>query len=208
MFSLKGKKAIVTGAGSGIGQAIATILAKQGAEVHIIELGTEQASATLQKIKTENGIAFTYACDVANHNAVTDTFNKIGKIEILINNAGISMRSMFETVDLKVLKQVMDINFWGSVYCTKAALPFITQNKGVIVGVSSIAGYRGLPGRSGGNHDRSGNVLRTPRGWASDRSCAWCSWPARCGSSASWVASAPGAPGRVRPSPARSAPVP
>jgi short-subunit dehydrogenase len=59
------------------------------------------------------------------------------------------MRALVKEVSIDTLKNVMDINFWGSVYCTKAALPFITQNKGVIVGVSSIAGYRGLPGRSG-----------------------------------------------------------
>ncbi len=72
-----------------------------------------------------------------------------GTIDILVNNAGISMRSLFAEVDLDALRKVMDINFWGTVYCTKFALPYITQNKGTVVGVSSIAGYRGLPGRSG-----------------------------------------------------------
>jgi dehydrogenase/reductase SDR family protein 7B len=67
----------------------------------------------------------------------------------LINNAGISMRSMFETVDLRVLKQVMDINFWGTVYACHAALPYLKISKGGIIGISSIAGYRGLPVRTG-----------------------------------------------------------
>jgi short-subunit dehydrogenase len=72
-----------------------------------------------------------------------------GRIDILINNAGISMRALVSEVSVQTLQNVMDINFWGTVYCTKAALASIKQNKGVIVGVSSIAGYRGLPGRSG-----------------------------------------------------------
>jgi short-subunit dehydrogenase len=72
-----------------------------------------------------------------------------GRIDVLINNAGISMRALVSEVSVQTLQNVMDINFWGTVYCTKAALPSIKQNKGVIVGVSSIAGYRGLPGRSG-----------------------------------------------------------
>jgi short-subunit dehydrogenase len=72
-----------------------------------------------------------------------------GRIDVLINNAGISMRALVSEVSVQTLQNVMDINFWGTVYCTKAALASIKQNKGVIVGVSSIAGYRGLPGRSG-----------------------------------------------------------
>ena len=84
-------------------------------------------------------------CDHLIKQAIT-TF---GKIDILINNAGISMRALFKDVDLKVLKALMDVNFWGTVYCTKYALPHILKTQGSIVGVSSIAGYKGLPGRSG-----------------------------------------------------------
>jgi short-subunit dehydrogenase len=72
-----------------------------------------------------------------------------GVIDVLINNAGISMRALFEDLDLSVLKELMNVNFWGAVYCTKYALPAILKQRGVIAGVSSIAGYRGLPGRTG-----------------------------------------------------------
>jgi len=68
---------------------------------------------------------------------------------VLINNAGISMRALFEEADLAVIRELMDINFWGTVYCSKRALPSVMKNKGVIAGISSIAGYRGLPGRTG-----------------------------------------------------------
>lgn len=72
-----------------------------------------------------------------------------GRIDILINNAGMSMRALFADADLSVLKRLMDVNFWGTVYCTKYALPFLLKNKGSVVGISSIAAYKGLPGRSG-----------------------------------------------------------
>jgi short-subunit dehydrogenase len=78
-----------------------------------------------------------------------ETINKFGRIDILINNAGISMRALFEDLNLDVIRKVMDTNFWGAVYCTKYALPAILKNKGSVVGVSSIAGKKGLPGRTG-----------------------------------------------------------
>jgi short-subunit dehydrogenase len=80
---------------------------------------------------------------------IKQAVSTFGKIDILVNNAGISMRALFKDVDLKVLKSLMDVNFWGTVYCAKYALPEITKTKGSIVGVSSIAGYKGLPGRAG-----------------------------------------------------------
>src|SRR3546814_6938546 len=72
-----------------------------------------------------------------------------GGIDVLVNNAGMSMRALFQDLDLGVLRRVMDVNFWGTVYCTKYALPAILKSGGSIVGVSSIAGYKGLPGRTG-----------------------------------------------------------
>ena len=72
-----------------------------------------------------------------------------GRIDILINNAGITMRALFEDVELAVVKKVMDINFYGVLYATKSCLPEIIKNKGSVIGISSVAGYRGLPGRTG-----------------------------------------------------------
>jgi short-subunit dehydrogenase len=80
---------------------------------------------------------------------IESTINQFGGIDILINNAGISMRSLVAETDIEVFQKVMDINYFGTVYCTKLALPSIIERKGVVVGISSIAGYRGLPGRSG-----------------------------------------------------------
>jgi short-subunit dehydrogenase len=74
---------------------------------------------------------------------------KFGRIDVLVNNAGISMRAAFADIELDVLKKVMDVNFWGTVFCTRYAMASILISKGSIVGVSSIAGYKGLPGRTG-----------------------------------------------------------
>ena len=74
---------------------------------------------------------------------------RFGRIDILVNNAGLSMRASFAQVDLSVIKRLMDVNFWGTVYCTKYALPWLLKSKGSVVGVISVAGYAGLPGRTG-----------------------------------------------------------
>ncbi len=80
---------------------------------------------------------------------ISAVVNKWSAIDVLVNNAGISMRALFEDAQLDVLRSLMDINFWGTVYMTKYALPYILKNKGIVAGVSSIAGYRGLPARTG-----------------------------------------------------------
>jgi len=97
--------------------------------------------------------ALAVQCDVSKEEdcelLIKQTLITFGKIDVLINNAGLSMRALFNDVDLSVLKNLMDVNFWGTVYCTKYALPEILKTKGSVVAVSSIAGYRGLPGRTG-----------------------------------------------------------
>jgi short-subunit dehydrogenase len=91
--------------------------------------------------------------DVSNEsvckNLIEQGLNVFGRIDILINNAGISMRALFSETELDTIRMLMDINFWGAVYCTKYALPHIQEKKGTVAAISSIAGYRGLPGRSG-----------------------------------------------------------
>jgi short-subunit dehydrogenase len=145
---------VITGASSGIGKALAYACAQRGWNV---VLGARQyvtLCEIAQELEKEYNIrAVAVACDVTHEEEckvlMDQAIRSLGKIDVLINNAGISMRALFEEVDLKVLKQVMDINFWGTVYCTKYALPAILKSQGSIVGVSSIAGYKGLPGRTG-----------------------------------------------------------
>jgi len=148
MFSLKNKKAVVTGGGSGIGKAIATILAKQGAEVHIIELGTEQAQDTINEITTNGGSAFSYGCDVSDHKSVHDVFKEIGAINILINNAGIAHIGKADTTDEADFDRVMRVNVKGVYNCLHAAIPQIRlAGGGVIINMASIAALIGLPDR-------------------------------------------------------------
>jgi short-subunit dehydrogenase len=153
-MNLKSKVVIITGASSGIGKALAYELAGRGAN---LVLGARQY-VTLCEItqdieKRFQTKAVAVQCDVSVEDdcafLIKQAILTFGKIDVLINNAGISMRALFKDLDLKVLKTLMDVNFWGTVYCTKYALPEIIKTKGSIVGVSSIAGYKGLPGRTG-----------------------------------------------------------
>lgn len=151
MANFTDKIVVITGGSDGIGKALVQQFLASGAKVatcgrnadKLANLASECAGETL----------FTMQVDVANEeqcNAfVQAVIEKWGGMDILINNAGISMRALVTEVSTQTLKNVMDINFWGTVYTTKAALPAILKANGVIVGVSSIAGYRGLPGRSG-----------------------------------------------------------
>ena len=153
-MSLENKIVIITGASSGIGKACAEEFARRGAN---LVLGARQyvnLCEIAQDLEKKYNIrAVAVQCDVSKEedcrHLIDQTLLSFKKIDVLINNAGISMRALFKDLDLVVLKNLMDINFWGAVYCTKYALPELLRNKGSVVGVSSIAGYRGLPGRTG-----------------------------------------------------------
>ena len=153
-MDIKGKVVVITGASSGIGLALAESFAGAGAKLVLAarNLAKLQEIATNLKLKYASEV-ITVGVDVSKEvqcqNLISQSIKNFGQIDVLINNAGISMRAIFEEVDLKVLSEVMDINFWGTVFCTKHALPELLKTKGVIVGVSSIAGYKGLPGRTG-----------------------------------------------------------
>ncbi|SFH24024.1 SDR family NAD(P)-dependent oxidoreductase [Pedobacter insulae] len=148
MFSLQNKKAVVTGGGSGIGKAIALALTKQGAEVHIIELNMEQAASTLVEIGNGGGKAFSYACDVSDHQQVIDTFSRIGSINILVNNAGIAHVGKVDTTSENDFDRIMNVNVKGVYNCLYAAIPQLRlSGGGVIVNMASIASLVGLPDR-------------------------------------------------------------
>lgn len=148
MFSLQNKKAVVTGAGSGIGKAIAVLLAKQGAEVHIIEISEEQAAGTVSEITQNNDKAVAHVCDVSNQQAVIDTFAKIGAINILVNNAGIAHIGKADTTPEDDFDKVMRVNVKGVYNCLFAAIPQLrAAGGGVIINMASIAALVGIPDR-------------------------------------------------------------
>lgn len=150
---MKNKVVIITGASSGIGLACAYQFAAQGAIISLAARTIEKLLDVQKDIQAKGGKVLVTQTDVTKESdcqhLIEQTVNAFGRVDVLINNAGISMRALFKDADLTVIKQLMDVNFWGTVYCTKYALPYLLESKGSVVGVSSIAGYVGLPGRTG-----------------------------------------------------------
>ena len=151
MFSFTDKIVLITGGSSGIGKALADEALRRGAKVAVCGRNTDKLQQAFPKDYGEK--LLTVIADVRREsdckNFIEAAVGKWGGVDVLINNAGISMRALFADADLSVLHELMDINFWGTVQCTKYALPYIRQRNGVIAAISSIAGYRGLPGRTG-----------------------------------------------------------
>lgn len=151
MFEFNNKVVVITGGSEGIGKALVALFIESGAKVATCGRNYDKLYQ-LQSAYSGKPLVI-HTADVSKEqdciNFIQVVIKQFGTIDILINNAGVSMRSLVEDVAFDAIRKVMDINFWGTVYCTKLALPFILKNKGTIVGVSSIAGYRGLPGRSG-----------------------------------------------------------
>lgn len=150
---MKDKVIIITGGSSGIGKAMAVKFGNAGSKIFITGRNADELNKTVSELK-QNGITIAgFQADVSieddNRRMAEEAIRNFGTIDILINNAGITMRALFSEVDIQVVKKVMDINFYGVLYATKYCLPEITKNKGSIVGISSIAGFRGLPGRTG-----------------------------------------------------------
>lgn len=147
------KTVIITGASSGIGEALAYCAVKNHYQVVLAARSLDKLANVEKKCIGMGGKAISVACDVSKkedcENLIAKTVEHFGGIDILINNAGISMRAMFNDCDLSVIESIMAINYFGTVYCTKYALPYIMKSKGSVVGISSIAGIKGLPGRTG-----------------------------------------------------------
>lgn len=150
---MKDKVVVITGGSSGIGRALAFEFGRKGARILVTGRKPEPLKEVVDALKSEGIEAVGYQGDVSreedNKRMAEEAINHWNKIDILINNAGISMRALFEDVDLDVIRKVMDINFYGALYATKYCLPHIIASKGSIIGISSIAGYRGLPARVG-----------------------------------------------------------
>jgi len=151
-MDFKDKVVIITGATSGIGEACATVFGKEGARVVITGRNQLKLDNTLVKLQKEGIDCFGIFADAGvekdNKKIAEETVEKYGSIDVLINNAGISMRALFEDLDMEVFRKVMDTNFWGTVYATKYCLPEILKSKGSVIGVSSINGFRGTPART------------------------------------------------------------
>jgi dehydrogenase/reductase SDR family member 7B len=149
---MKDKVVIITGGSSGIGKALAAEFGKKGSKILItarkrellLEVTAElkKQGVTIEALVADSGI------ESDNQKIIDEAIRLYGTIDILINNAGISMRSLFEDTQLDVFRKIMDVNFYGTVYATKFALPYILKNRGSVVGISSINGKRATPARS------------------------------------------------------------
>lgn len=152
MKSPSPKVAVITGASSGIGKAIAEELADHGIQVSLAARNEAKLKDTAETCRQKGVEALTIPTDVSREedcqNLIRQTEAHFNRLDYLINNAGITQRGLFAEMDPSVMEQVMNINFLGTVYCTRYAMKSLIENEGWVIGVSSIAGYRGLPGRT------------------------------------------------------------
>lgn len=150
---MKGKVVVITGGSSGIGKALAHHFGERGSRIVITGRKKEDLDRAIEELQKKGIDSLAYQGDVTkdedNKKMVDLVIESYGQIDVLINNAGISMRALFRELDLKVIRQVMDINFFGAVSATYYCLPHLLKSRGSIIGISSIAGSRGLPGRTG-----------------------------------------------------------
>jgi 2-keto-3-deoxy-L-fuconate dehydrogenase len=148
MFSLKGKIAVITGGGSGIGRGIANVFANQGAFVHIVELNQDAGQAVRQEIEKNGGHAAVHACDVSDQEKVVAMFNSIGQIDILVNNAGIAHVGKADTTSAADFDRIYNVNVKGAYNCLFASIPLMkASGGGVILNLASIAAIVGVADR-------------------------------------------------------------
>ncbi len=148
MFKLNDKTAIVTGGGSGIGKAVALLFAKQGAEVHVLDMNNDACAATVDEILQTNEKAFAHVGNVASQQQVNKIFSNIGNVDILVNSAGISHIGDIENTSEDDMDRLYNVNVKGVYNCMKAAITNMKANKsGIILNLASIANNIGLQHR-------------------------------------------------------------
>lgn len=148
MLSLKNKTAVITGGGSGIGRAISIVFAGQGAHVHILELSRSAAETVVNEIVDSGGVAQAHECNVTDQQQVLSVFEKIGKVDLLVNNAGIAHVGKADTTAEADFDRVINVNVKGAYNCLFAAIPKMKlAGGGVILNLASIAALVGIPDR-------------------------------------------------------------
>lgn len=148
MFKLDNKTAVITGGGSGIGKAMSLLFAKQGAIVHVIELDTKASADTVTEIAANGGKAFAHNCDVSKQRQVHEIFAGIGRVDILINNAGIAHIGTADNTSEADFDRICNVNVKGVYNCLHAAIPLMKGNNGgVILNTASIAAHVGITDR-------------------------------------------------------------
>lgn len=151
MFTLNNKAAIITGAGSGIGKAIAAVFAQQGAQVYVLDMDEKGGSATVQEIVDAGNKAAFYKCNVADQKNVKNVMGEIaakhGSIDILVNNAGIAHIGQADNTNEEDFDRIVAVNIKGVYNCLHEAIPFMKEKGGAILNMASIAAMVGIPDR-------------------------------------------------------------
>lgn len=150
MYSLKNKSAIVTGGGSGIGQAMSILFAQQGARVFILDLDEKGGAETVQQIQANGGQAVFFACGVDDEEAVKAVVQSIvleQVPDILVNNAGIAHVGNLENTGSADFEKLFSVNVKGVYHLLKYCIPLMKEKGGVVLNMSSIAALVGIPDR-------------------------------------------------------------
>ena len=152
MFELTDRVAVITGAGSGIGQALALLFAKQGAHVVVLDIDRDAAGTTVNSIQQAGGRAVSLSCDVSKSSQVRKAFqaieSELRRIDILVNNAGIAHIGTLANTSEEDFDQIYNVNVKGVFLCSQAAIGvMLRQNKGVILNMASIVSLIGIRDR-------------------------------------------------------------
>lgn len=154
-YNFKRKVVVITGGAGGIGRSLALKLSSMGARIVILDSDEVQMSAVVNKIEQGSAVATGLTCDVSDEQQVSQSFATIiaefGHIDVLVNNAGITHQSTFSDTELSVIERVFAVNYYGAVYCTKYALPSLTEQRGMIITLSSMSGFVPLSNQSAYN---------------------------------------------------------
>ena len=151
--NLNGKVVLITGATGGLGQALCFAFGRRGARLGLLDLDQGALDGLAKKLEADNVQCARQICDVTDaencQKSISVLAKELGGVDVLVNNAGITQRSAFVDTELSVYRRVMEVNFFGSLHCTKAALPFLLKSQGQIVAISSVAGFAPLIARTG-----------------------------------------------------------
>jgi NAD(P)-dependent dehydrogenase (short-subunit alcohol dehydrogenase family) len=183
MFSLKNKTAVVTGAASGIGKAVALVFARQGAHVHLLDMNEDGLLATLDEIRAGGAEAEIHIANVTNQAEIRSLFEKIGRVDILVNCAGISNIGKADTTSEEDFDRVYNVNVKGIYNCLHSAIPLMKKNGGgTILNMASIANNVGIPDRFAYSMSKGavlGMTLSVAKDYLADHIRCNCISPAR-----------------------------